>query len=94
MHPIVFEALVLIVLFGFVVWQVWIPIMKGEPLFPYFRFRRLYREKQAAREALHEAKLRDEASAEWRAAYGAADPTTKEQTQWPSETPTPPKGAA
>lgn len=67
-----------------VIWQIVIPAVRDEPLFPWFRYRHLYRERARARAARHEAALREQAASEWRAAYSEQDATTKESTQWPS----------
>jgi hypothetical protein len=86
----IFESLLFLVLATFVLLQVIVPALRDEPLFPWFRYRRLYRERAQARAARHEAKLREQAAIEWRAAYRDLDATTKESTQWPSETKTAP----
>lgn len=87
----IFELLLFLVIAVFVVAQIIVPVLRDEPLFPWFRYRHLYRERARARAARHEARLREQAAIEWRAAYRELDATTKESTQWPSETKTAPR---
>lgn len=90
----VFELLVFLTIATLVLVQVIVPAIRDEPLFPWFRYRHLYRERAHARAARHEARLREQAASEWRAAYGEQDVTLKESIQWPSaETKTPPPSA-
>lgn len=87
---LIVESLLFLTIASFVVLQVVVPAIRDEPLFPWFRYRHLYRERAQARAARHEARLREQAAIEWRAAYGEQDATTKESTRWPSETKTAP----
>lgn len=80
------ELISFVAIASFVLWQVVLPVLRDEPLFPWFRYRHLYRERARARAARHEAKLREQAASEWRAAYREQDATTKESSQWPSTT--------
>jgi hypothetical protein len=90
MLPIL-EILVFLTAAIVVAWQVVLPVVRDEPLFPWFRYRHLYRERAKARAARHEAMLTEAAASEWRAAYRQQDATMKESTQWPStDTKTPP----
>jgi hypothetical protein len=87
------EVLMFLAIAAIVLAQVIVPALRDEPLFPWFRYRHLYREREQARRARHEARLREEAAIEWRAAYREQDATVKESTQWPSETKTAPPSA-
>jgi hypothetical protein len=80
----IFETLLFLTIAVFVLWQVIVPALRDEPLFPWFRYRHLYRERAKARAARHEARLSEQAASEWRAAYSEHDVTVKESSQWPS----------
>jgi hypothetical protein len=79
-----FELLMFLAIAALVIWQVIVPALRDEPLFPWFRYRHLYRERARARAARHEARLNELAATEWRAAYREQDATMKESSQWPS----------
>lgn len=81
---LIVEMLLLLVVVAAVLSQVILPALRDEPLFPWFRFRRLHRERARARAARYEAALREKAASEWRAAYREQDATTQESTRWPS----------
>ena len=81
---LIFEMLIFLAIAVLVLSQVIVPAISDEPLFPWFRYRHLYRERAKARAARHEARLSEQAASEWRAAYREQDATTKESTQMPS----------
>ena len=78
-----FEGLFVILVATVIVWQWIIPALRDEPLFPWFRYRHLHRERARAQHARYEARLREEAAKEWRAAYRDQDATLQESTRWP-----------
>ncbi len=79
----IFELLLFLAVAALILLQVIVPALRDQPLFPWFRYRHLYRERARARAARYEARLREEAATEWRAAYRDQDATTKESTAWP-----------
>ena len=79
----IFGLLLFFLLAAFVVLQIVVPALRDQPLFPWFRYRHLYRERSRARASRYEATLREQAASEWRAAYREQDATTKESTRWP-----------
>jgi len=81
---LIVEMLLFLALAAVVLWQVMLPALRDEPLFPWLRFRHLYRERAKARAARYEASLREKAASEWRAAYREQDATIQESTRWPS----------
>ena len=80
----VFELLLFLAIAAVVFTQVIVPALRDQPLFPWIRYRHLYRERAKARAARYEARLSDQAASEWRAAYREQDATTKESTAWPA----------
>jgi len=88
-----FEGLFFILVATVIVWQWIIPALRDEPLFPWFRYRHLHRERARAQHARYEARLREEAAREWRAAYSDQDATTQESTRWPEDSTNTPRNS-